>query len=67
MADIKAARKEIQKVVAFLVPRMPADADVFKHLTAALAHLKTKEVKEPPVVAAPSPPYLVKKRGRRSK
>jgi hypothetical protein len=64
MADIAAARDEIQKVVAFLVPRFGPQEDVFKHLTMALANLEDdpkprrqpkKPVAEgPPVAAAPT-------------
>lgn len=40
MADIAAAREEVQKVVAFLVNRFGFREDVFKHLTLALANLQ---------------------------
>lgn len=45
MANIEAARKDIQKVVAFLVSRFGSEAEVFAHLSSALAHLR----EEPPV------------------
>jgi hypothetical protein len=43
MADVAAARAEIQKVVSFLVNRFGSEEEVFNHLTLALDHLQ-----EPP-------------------
>lgn len=40
MADVAEARKHVNKAVAFLVSRFGFEADVFKHLTAALENLK---------------------------
>lgn len=48
MADVKAAREEVQKVVAFLVNRFGSQEDVFRHLTLALANLQDDpEPREP--------------------
>ena len=55
MADIDAARAEIQWVVKLLVGRFGREEDVFKHLSQALEHLRElppmREV-SPPLVAA---------------
>lgn len=50
MADIVAARAEVQKVVAFLVNRFGHEADVFQHLNMALMYLRD----DPPVRTASS-------------
>jgi hypothetical protein len=76
MADVQAARENIQKVVAFLVNRFGYQEDVFKHLTLALDNLQddpagrqptpesAKPVTEepPPAVAAAPTPSLRKTR-----
>ena len=46
MADVALARAEILKAVACLVNRVGFEADVHRHLTAALAALKVKEIIE---------------------
>lgn len=58
MANIDAARAEVQKVVALLVNRFGHEHEVFEHLTLALDHLReappAKEVAVPePVIATP--------------
>jgi hypothetical protein len=59
MADIAAAREEIQKVVAFLVNRFGSEAEVFEHLTLALGHLREDSpkpiVEETVAVTEPEP------------
>ena len=59
MADIAAAREEIQKVVALLVSRFGHESDVFAHLTLALSHLREEPpkpiVEETVAVTAPEP------------
>ena len=44
MADVALAREEIGKAVACLVNRVGFEADVHRHLTAALAALKDKSI-----------------------
>jgi len=70
MANIDAARAEVQKVVSLLVNRFGHEHEVFAHLTLALDHLReaapVKEavIEEPTVtvqaeeeaVSAPPPP-----------
>ena len=71
MADVKAAREEVQKVVAFLVNRFGNQEDVFKHLTLALGYLqddpKPRQRRQPelakptggePPTATASPPMF---------
>lgn len=55
MADVAAAREDIQRVVALLVNRMGYESDVFAHLTSALAHLKDKPVRVVETPLAPEP------------
>lgn len=43
MANIDAARKDIQKVVAFLVNRFGSEEEVFANLTSALTNLQEEE------------------------
>lgn len=52
MADIEAARKEVQKVVALLVGRFGREEEVFEHLTYALGYLQ----ESPPSAVAPPEP-----------
>ena len=47
MADVKAAREEVQKVVAFLVNRFGSQEDVFRHLTLALGYLQDDPAPKP--------------------
>jgi hypothetical protein len=49
MANVEGARAEIQKAVSFFVTRFGSQAEVFEHLTRALAYL---EESSPSVVAA---------------
>jgi len=39
MANVEAAREEIQKVITFFVTRFGSRAEVFEHLTRALGYL----------------------------
>lgn len=48
MANIAAAREEVQKVVSLLVNRFGHEHEVFEHLTLALNHLGSEEA-EPTV------------------
>lgn len=79
MANLKAARKNIQKVVAFLVTRFRPQEDVFEYLTLALENLKDDPkpaikkavVKEPVVEEAseepPSAEVAAPRRTRRTR
>lgn len=58
--DIPAARVAILKAVAFLVNRFGSEADVFAHLTSALANLRDDPLRrvvaeEPEPVDEPAP------------
>jgi len=48
MANIAAARAEVQKVVSFFVTRFGSQAEVFEHLTAALGYLQDDPAPRPP-------------------
>ena len=58
MADIEAARAEIQKVVAQLVNRFGHESEVFEHLSRALGHLSERRVSRQAVadLIPPAPP-----------
>lgn len=60
MADIAAARAEVQMVVKFLVNRFGSDEEVFNHLSLALSHLQEplppRLVIEEAVAVVPPPP-----------
>jgi hypothetical protein len=58
MADIAAARAEVQMVVKFLVNRFGSEEEVFGHLSLALSHLREDppKAKEAVAVAPPPPP-----------
>lgn len=57
MADIDAARAEIQWVVSRLVGRFGSEEEVFEHLTLALCHLRetppTRTIEEAVAVTEP--------------
>lgn len=55
MADIEAARKEVQRVVALVIGRFGPEAEVFEHLTLALGYLQ----ESPPSAVAPPEPEAV--------
>ena len=65
MANVEAAREEIQKVITFFVTRFGSRAEVFEHLTRALGYLtepapapvlpEPVEIVEPEEVPEPEP------------
>jgi len=48
MANVPAARAEIQKVISFFVTRFGSQAEVFEHLTRALDNLRDDPAPRPP-------------------